>query len=120
MSGRGPVLVVDDDFDVREALLDVLADCGYDVRAAGDGVEALALLEAGLVPSVILLDLMMPRMDGVELRGKLLEREAYAALPVVLLTADRSSDERAGLPVDGTLAKPVDLDQLLDVISRYC
>lgn len=120
MSARGPILVVDDDFDVREALLDVLDGCGFDVRSASDGLEALALLDAGLVPRVILLDVMMPRMDGVELRAQLLAHERYAALPVVLLTADRRVDERATLPVDATLPKPVDLDRLLEVVSRFC
>lgn len=120
MNERGPILIVEDDFDVRGALAEVLSDCGFDVRAASDGVEALELLDAGLVPRVILLDLMMPRMDGVELRRRLLECDAYAALPVVLLTADRRDDERGGLVVDGKLSKPVDLDDLLAVVTRYC
>lgn len=118
MSGRGPVLVVDDDVDVREALCDVLADCGFEVRSAGDGVEALALLGAGLRPRVILLDLMMPRMDGAELRDRLQQDPALAAVPVVMLTADRRGEERI-TGADAELAKPVDLDELLRVLSRY-
>lgn len=119
MSGRGPVLVVDDDFDVREALCEVLTECGFDVTAASDGQEALTLLQGGLSPSVILLDLMMPRMDGAELRTRLLEEPAFARLPVILLTADRRSEARPLVTADAFLRKPVDLDELLLILDRF-
>lgn len=117
---RGPVLVVEDDFDVREALLDVLEGYGFETQGACDGVEALALLEGGLVPRVILLDVMMPRMHGIELRDRLLSDDRYATLPVVLLTADRRFEEEHSPSVHATLSKPVDLEELLEVVSRCC
>lgn len=120
MSGRGPVFVVDDDVDVREALCEVLSDCGFEVSSAGDGLEALAQLGDGLRPRVILLDLMMPRMDGAELRDRLQQDAALAAVPVVMLTADRRGEEGLHTGADAQLEKPVDLDELLRVLNRFC
>lgn len=120
MSGLGPVLIVEDDVDVRETLCEVLADCGFDVGSARDGVEALQQLEKGLLPRVIVLDLMMPRMDGAELRARLLAEPAFAAIPVVVLTADRRGEESARVSADVSLSKPVDLDELLRVLRRFC
>ncbi len=120
MSERGPVLVVDDDHDVREALCEVLLQCGFQARAASDGAAALELLEAGLAPKVILLDLMMPRMDGAELRERLLLDPRFARVPVILLTADRRSAGHPDVRAEAALAKPVDLDALLTTLGRFC
>lgn len=120
MSARGPVLVVDDDHDVRETLSEVLQQCGFVVEVASDGLEALALLEAGLSPKVILLDLMMPRMDGPELRERLLLDERFAHVPVIVLTADRRGAEQAEPSAAAALSKPVELDALLVTLGRFC
>ena len=116
------VCVVDDDADIREVLTDVLALEGYDVVAAGDGESALALLRAR--PSrcrVILLDLMMPHMNGWEFRRQQLQDPAIASIPVLLLTgagtATKSIDE---LQVAATIEKPVELDALLAHVAQYC
>ena len=122
MSDRGPILVVDDDFDVREALLDVLTGCGFDVRAAGDGVEALALLDGGLVPRVILLDVMMPRMDAFAFRSAQRSHGAGLAAKVIVLSAAHDIEDAATrLDADRWLPKPfrladvlVSVDELLD------
>ena len=81
------VLVIEDDPDVRNALAELLSGEGYQVSATADGAEALDTLRGGLLPSVIVLDLMMPNMDGWDFRRAQLEDPTLAPVPVVLLTA---------------------------------
>jgi CheY-like chemotaxis protein len=115
------VLVVDDDFDIRDSLADVLRDEGYGVEVAADGEEALAQLRRmSPPPGLILLDWMMPRCDGEQFRAQQKIDPELASIPVVLLTADaRLPEKRALLDVDDYLAKPVDLDLLLETVGRY-
>jgi len=87
VSGRATVLVVDDDADLREALADVLQESGYDVLTAEHGKAALAVLE-GTLPDVILLDLMMPVMDGPTFAVERKKNPRAAGIPVVLFSAD--------------------------------
>src|SRR3954468_1600196 len=88
-AGRSLVLVVDDDFDIREALSDVLASEGYSVLTAADGSEALETLRGGIRPAVMLLDLMMPRLSGVEVIDALQKDESLREIPVVVCSANR-------------------------------
>jgi CheY-like chemotaxis protein len=112
-------LLVEDDFDVREALVETLRDRGYAVESASDGEQAMQLLRAGTRPGLILLDLMMPRMSGSEFRMAQLMDPALASLPVVLLSADGRMEEKAvALKVEGAIRKPIDLDELFSVIER--
>lgn len=111
----GPVLVIDDDPDIREALGSVLELEGYSVAAFGDAREALAWLDAGHVPGVVLLDLMMPGMNGWEFLTAVNQRPALGRLPVIVLTGARESN---GLHVSALLKKPVDLDVLLDSVRH--
>ena len=120
--GRCALCVVDDDADIREALGDVLTLEGYEVVMAGDGQSALDRLrtrKSGCC--LILLDLMMPRMNGWEFRRNQLADPGLADIPVVLLTgagaAAKAIDE---LHVEGIIEKPVDLDALLAKIADYC
>jgi len=115
------VFIVDDDEDVRESLLDVLAAEGYAVESAGDGDQALTRLRAmPTLPRLILLDWMMPRCDGEGFRQKQLADPRLANIPVVLLTADVHPTWPSGpLKVAGLLCKPVDLDELLETIERF-
>jgi len=113
------ILLVEDDFDVREALVEALRDKGYLVDSAVDGAQALQILRAGARPGVILLDLMMPRMDGSEFRLAQRADPALADLPVVLLSADARMEEKARiLKVPDAVRKPIDLQQLYGVIER--
>jgi len=106
------VLVVDDDDDIRENLVELLACEGYEVTAAGDGRAALA--EAGRArPDVILLDLMMPVMSGWQFREAQLGDPALAGVPVVVLSA-----MPADLDVDASLPKPFQVDDLLRLLER--
>jgi two-component system response regulator MprA len=113
------ILLVEDDVDVREALADALGDKGYLVECASDGEHALHLLRTAARPGLILLDLMMPRMNGTEFRMAQREDPALADLPVVLLSADARIEEMArALKVQGAVRKPIDLDQLCGLIER--
>jgi two-component system response regulator CpxR len=113
-----PVLVVDDDPDIRETLRFVLEDAGYPVYSAENGKEALAILAtAERLPGLILLDLMMPVMSGDEMLKALKQVKALAQIPVTIVTA-------SGAPMPplatGMLKKPVDLDVLLRIVERSC
>ncbi len=113
-----PVLVVDDDPDIRETLRFVLEDAGYPVYSAENGQEALAILaNAERLPGLILLDLMMPVMSGDEMLKALKKVKALAQIPVTIVTA-------SGAPMpplaSGLLKKPVDLDVLLRIVERSC
>lgn len=115
---RVHILVVEDDPDLRETLADALAVAGYDVSSACDGLEALARLNAAAPPDLILLDLEMPNMNGVEFRHAQLASEALASIPVAIVTADVEGPAKAkalGAPV---LLKPLRLPQLLSAIPR--
>ena len=108
------VLVVDDELDIREAVTEVLSYEGHEVFTASEGAEALRKCQA-LQPDLVLLDLMMPGMNGWEFRLAQLRDPAIAAIPVVVLSAlGRVSniDALAFLP------KPFGLDDLLDLVRR--
>ena len=118
----GPILLVEDDRDIREALAEALSDRGYDVTASFDGVDALEALERlkamATVPRLVLLDLMMPRMNGVELREVLTKTPEWSRIPVFVLTADARAQARAeALGVVGYLQKPVKLRELFEAVS---
>jgi two-component system chemotaxis response regulator CheY len=113
------ILLVEDDLDVREALVEALGDRGYTVDTAVDGLQALERLRGGARPGVILLDLMMPRMDGVEFRMAQRADPLLAHLPVVVLSADARMEEKArALDVQGAVRKPIDMVQLCAAIER--
>jgi two-component system, OmpR family, response regulator CpxR len=113
-----PVLVVDDDPDIRETLRFVLEDAGYPVYLAGNGKEALDLLASiEHPPGLILLDLMMPIMSGDEMLRALKAVHALAAIPVTIVTASGAPMPREAT---GLLKKPVDLDALLRVVAKNC
>ncbi len=108
------VLVVDDESDIRQAVAEVLADEGYQVVAACDGVEALAKARA-YHPEVVLLDLMMPRMDGWEFRRAQKHDPEVSRIPVVVLSALGPDS----LEAEGYVGKPFDVDELVSAVRRY-
>jgi CheY-like chemotaxis protein len=115
------VLVVEDDKDIRDSVVEILREEGYDARGFSNGAEALSYLRTGVSPRVILLDVMMPVMDGWEFRLELEKEASLASIPVILLTADGNAKHKALTmrAVDG-LTKPVRLDELLAAVQRYC
>jgi CheY-like chemotaxis protein len=115
------VLLVEDDDDIRLALVEALQDEGIAVRAAANGADALDGLRQGAPPCLIVLDLMMPVMDGWQFRDKQLEDPTLASIPVVVLTADGNAKAKAAkMNAALGLAKPVRLDDLIKVIVQYC
>ena len=122
MSGAtGTVLLVEDDHDVRETIAEVLTDEGYVVVTAADGKQALDQLRGGLRPFVILLDLMMPGMNGYQFRGEQrAEPPPIADIPVIVLTADRLVEQKASeLGAAAYLKKPTPLAELLQTLQRF-
>jgi CheY-like chemotaxis protein len=118
MAAGARVLVVDDDEIIRGFLAEALADEGYEVRAAGEGAHALATLR-GWPAELIVLDLMMPVMDGWAFRAVQRQDPELAHIPVVVLSATREVQLQARpLDVAAVFAKPFDLDELLTVIGE--
>lgn len=115
------ILIVDDDYDVRDSLGDLLEDEGFAVAKVADGFEALEYLRAHAPPCLILLDWMMPRCDGAQFRALQASDPDLADIPVVLLSADaRVTEKMERLSASGCLSKPVGVDHLLDVVRRFC
>ena len=116
------VLIVDDDADIRGAVLETLEDEGYLVLGARNGREALELLRSLPVqPGLILLDMMMPVMDGLGFRAEQLSDPSIAEIPVVVMTADAQVAKKADkLQAKALLKKPVGLEELFAVVKQYC
>jgi CheY-like chemotaxis protein len=117
---RGTILVVDDDRDVREGIADVLIDEGYVVAMASHGAEALAKMRNGPLPRLVLLDLMMPVLDGWGFRASQRADPALSHVPVILVTASgncRGDDIRLGF--DACLPKPIALDRLFQLVAAH-
>ncbi len=118
----GQILVVEDNAKNMTLLRDVLRATGYLTLEATTAEEAL-LLATEHRPSLVLMDVRLPAMDGIEALGRLRIDERTASIPVVAVTAqamkgDRERFQEAGF--DGYLSKPVDVDELLATVERYC
>lgn len=115
------ILVVDDDPDVRDAISDALGDEGYRVTGACNGREALEQLRQRTRPSLILLDMMMPEMDGWRFRMELKKEPDLAEIPVVILSAHGNvRDAALALGAADYLRKPLRIESLLEIAERYC
>lgn len=119
MSPPATVLLVDDDLDLREAAAEALEDAGYRVVRADDGRRALdEMTRGGLRPDLILLDMMMPNLDGWGFRVAQRQVPAIAGIPVVALTAYAlTDDEREQLDAAAILRKPVALEDLMQAVE---
>jgi CheY-like chemotaxis protein len=119
MNNKPMILIVDDDADIREVLKMVLEMDGFAVTDAANGSEALQLLLGGLKPAVILLDLMMPDMDGQQFTTRL-RAEGFARLPIVVMSGhNKAAKEAAHLEAAFCLLKPVEVDELLETMRRF-
>ena len=113
------VLIVEDDPGVRESIAAILREEGYDVEEAASGVAALDRLAHGRRPSLILLDLMMPEMDGIDFRRRQLADPAWRAIPIVIISARPDVERQAAqLHADGFLQKPMSFEELLHVVQN--
>ena len=114
---KGPILLVEDDHDVRVTVRSILEDEGYEVWTATNGRSAIELLQnAPLKPVLALVDLMMPIMDGWELIALLKKTGVLAELPVIVQSAFFDRDPPSG--ITAFLKKPVDVDALLELVSK--
>jgi CheY-like chemotaxis protein len=121
VSGAGSwILVVDDDEDIRDVITILLEGRGYAAVGAFDGQDALDQLRERPAPSLILLDLMMPRLNGIDFAVALRARPGLADVPIVILSGDtRARETAASLRAAGCLNKPVDLRDLLAAVERF-
>jgi CheY-like chemotaxis protein len=118
----GYVLVIDDDPDLRESLGLALSAAGHDFSTAKDGLDALAQLRGDRTrPCCVLLDLMMPNMNGFELRSVMKSDPDLSPIPVVVMTGAGTLAIRRAAELDAEiLMKPIDLRDLLSVLERHC
>lgn len=114
------VLIVDDDAPILDALQTLLEDEGFVVSTATNGRDALTAVQGGLRPDIILLDVMMPVMDGWSFWRATRDLPEVARIPVVVVSADRDiTGKAAAAGVPAALAKPFDIDDLLKVIDHF-
>jgi CheY-like chemotaxis protein len=113
------IMVVDDDQPVRQTIVDILEDEGFHVIAANSGDEALRMLDQAALPDAIIVDLMMPIMDGQEfIRRSRVRFGRTTFCPILLLTAARHGEKTANeIEVEDYLPKPFDQDSLLHHVS---
>jgi CheY-like chemotaxis protein len=118
---RGPsrsVLIVEDDGDLRGAVAELIENQGYACRHARNGIEAMAALNLER-PDLLIADLIMPLMSGIDLLARLRDHPSYRDIPVIAMTAanDRMLGVKLNVPV---LDKPIDLPLLSQMLARYC
>lgn len=113
------VLIVEDDPDTREMLGKFLELEGFQVETAANGQQALDKLETGVKACVIVLDLMMPVMDGWQFRRRQAEDARIAKIPTIIVSA-AGRDRMAQVTADAYLAKPIDMDELLTRVAEFC
>ena len=120
MTAAPQVMIVEDDRDTREMLEHFLELEGFAVRTAVNGAAALESLRHGHRPQVILLDLMMPVMNGWQFREAQRRQPQLADIPVVVVTAAGPRADIPPIDADAWLSKPVDLDRLLHTLADLC
>lgn len=115
------ILIVEDDLTIRETLGEILEDEGYHVVYAEHGQAALEHLREPPVPALILLDLMMPVMNGWEFRARQLNDPQLSRIPIVVVSGVSNNAMRLNaLQAADVLSKPIEIPRLLEVVSSYC
>lgn len=112
------ILVVEDDQDIRLAMVEVLETEGYHTESATNGLEALELLHKIPKPCLVMLDMMMPIMNGREFLDKVMQDAVLAPIPILIVSAVADKTDTKGSV--GFLKKPVDLDVVLKIVDKYC
>lgn len=112
------ILIVEDDEDIRSVMVDLLESEGYTTKAASNGREALDVLDSMAKPCLVLLDMMMPIMNGRQFLDTIMSDALLAPIPVLIVSAvaDKTNTEGS----IGFLKKPIDIDVVLNVVSQYC
>ena len=115
---RKTILVVEDDAPLRRFYQHTLGAAGYAVVAVEDGVDALRRIDAGLTPSVVVLDLGLPRLNGFDVHSELMARPDTHHIPIIVVTG---LDDQRGFSDHGfacVLRKPVSPEQILDSVEE--
>lgn len=118
-NGSTPVLIVEDDADLREMMAQLLVLEGFRAHSVANGREALEYLKRGNCPNLILLDLMMPVMDGWEFRREQQRDPLLSNVPVIVLSA-LDPARAADIGAVEFLKKPLDFDRLIDLVRHHC
>jgi CheY-like chemotaxis protein len=114
------ILIVEDDNSIRELLVELLQSEGYEVNAAVNGLEGLKYLQTQQNPDLILIDLMMPVMDGYTFRTEQLKNKNWSGIPTVVMSAEANAKEKMKeYHITAFLSKPVELDTILDTVERF-
>lgn len=113
------ILLVEDNNAIREALVWALEYFGYSVKTVHNGQEALTFLEQNTLPKVILLDLMMPVLDGIEFRKRKKSIQRIRELPIIIASAKTNLDKIERMPYESFMSKPFELNDLLATIKKY-
>ncbi|WP_298821524.1 response regulator [Chloroflexus sp.] len=118
-ASKGTIFIIDDDLGLQSILSIALRNAGYEVVLARDGIEGLRMLEH-LSPSLVLSDIMMPNMDGVETFQRIKERLQDDGIPIILMTALSRKPWFADLEAEGAviIQKPFEIQHLVDLIDR--
>ncbi len=114
------LMLVDDDFILRAHLAELLMLEGYIVTCAADGAEALRRLQHEPLPSLILVDIMLPRMDGVAFRKTQLQTPLLRDVPTIALTGTQNTEALKSLGFIEVMRKPVSFDHLTETLARFC
>jgi CheY-like chemotaxis protein len=117
---RQRLMLVEDDFMLRAHLSELLASEGYLVSCAADGAEALDRLEREPPPAAIVLDIVMPRMNGVSFREAQLQSPSLREIPTIAVTAVHGSADVRALGFEDVLPKPVPFDRLVEALAKLC
>lgn len=113
------IFLIDDDANIRDVLGMILSSKGHSISEAADGLDALAQLRGGARPDLVIVDMMMPRIDGQAVIEAMRGDPSLAAIPVIVLSGHQSAcDQAARLGAAGCLVKPVELSDLLDTVAR--
>ena len=119
--GACEILIVDDNADIVDMVRLILESSGYIIRTAANGAEALSELRRAGPARLILLDMMMPVMNGWQFRSEQLRDPTLANIPIVVLTGDGTAREKAAeIGAVAYLKKPVELKLLMDTLALYC
>lgn len=114
------VLLIDDDVDISDAIKSILSDEGHEVVCAHNGLEGLSYLRSRQQkPSLILLDIMMPKMNGYEFRAEQLKDDSINKIPTVVFSAAGRFDEEDAFQFTATVKKPLDLQRLIDLVKMH-
>ncbi len=114
------ILVVEDDTSIRELLVELLESEGYEVSSAVNGLEGIRHLQNNPKPDLILVDLMMPVMDGYTFRTEQLKNDLWSTIPTVVMSAEANAKEKMkSFNITAFLSKPVDLDTILKTVASF-